>query len=58
MAACRGINQSDAQVFAAYALGFLPLPVPFLDIYVKAVSVTVFATVMAAALMHAMECSC
>jgi len=36
MAACRGINQSDAQVFAAYAVGFLPVPVPFLDIYGKA----------------------
>jgi hypothetical protein len=36
MAACRGIQQADAQVFAAYALGFLPLPVPFLDIYGKA----------------------
>jgi hypothetical protein len=36
MAACRGITQSDAQVFAAYALGFLPIPVPFLDIYGKA----------------------
>jgi len=36
MAACRGINQSDAQVFAAYAVGFLPIPVPFLDIYGKA----------------------
>jgi hypothetical protein len=36
MAACRGITQSDAQAFAAYALGFLPIPVPFLDIYGKA----------------------
>jgi hypothetical protein len=36
MAACRGLFQSDAQAFAAYALGFLPLPVPFLDIYGKA----------------------
>ena len=36
MAACVGITQSDAQVFAAYALGFLPMPVPFLDIYGKA----------------------
>ena len=33
---CRGLFQSDAQVFAAYALGFLPIPVPFLDIYGKA----------------------
>ena len=32
MEACRGLFQSDAQVFAAYALGFLPIPVPFLDI--------------------------
>jgi len=36
MEACRGLYQSDAQVFAAYALGFLPTPVPFLDIYGKA----------------------
>jgi hypothetical protein len=36
MAACRGVTQSDAQVFAAYALGFLPIPVPFLDVYGKA----------------------
>ena len=36
MAACRGVFQSDAQVFAAYALGFLPIPVPFLDIFGKA----------------------
>jgi hypothetical protein len=36
MAACVGITQSDAQVFAAYVLGFLPIPVPFLDIYGKA----------------------
>ena len=36
MEACRGLYQSDAQVFAAYALGFLPMPVPFLDIYGKA----------------------
>ena len=27
---------SDAQAFAAYAVGFLPLPIPFLDIYGKA----------------------
>src|SRR5262249_36308006 len=33
MEACRGLFQSDAQVSAAYALGFLPIPVPFLDIY-------------------------
>ena len=36
MAACRGTTQSDAQVLAADAVGFLPLPVPFLDIYGKA----------------------
>ena len=36
MAACRGLLQSDAQAFAAYALGFLPIPVPYLDIYGKA----------------------
>ena len=36
MQACRGLFQSDAQVFAAYALGFLPIPVPFLDLYGKA----------------------
>jgi opacity protein-like surface antigen len=38
MLACLGGKQSDAdaQVFAAYALGFLPIPVPFLDIYGKA----------------------
>lgn len=36
MKVCRGFLQSDAQVFAAYALGFLPIPVPFLDIYGKA----------------------
>jgi hypothetical protein len=36
MAACRGTMQSDAQAFVAYALGFLPIPVPFLDIYGKA----------------------
>jgi opacity protein-like surface antigen len=36
MEACRGLFQSDAQAFAAYALGFLPVPVPFLDIYGKA----------------------
>jgi hypothetical protein len=33
---CQSIFQSDAQVFAAYALGFLPVPVPFLDLYGKA----------------------
>jgi len=36
MEACRGVFQSDAQAFAAYALGFLPIPLPFLDIYAKA----------------------
>src|SRR5215475_2552165 len=35
MQACRGLFQSDAQAFAAYALGFLPLPVPYLDVYGK-----------------------
>jgi hypothetical protein len=35
MAACRGLFQSDAQAFAAYALGFLPIPLPYLDIYGK-----------------------
>jgi hypothetical protein len=36
MEACVGLYQSHAEVFAAYALGFLPIPVPFLDIYGKA----------------------
>ena len=36
MEVCRGVFQSDAHSFAAYALGFLPIPVPFLDIYGKA----------------------
>ena len=36
MVVCRGIFHSDAQTFAAYALGFLPIRVPFLDIYGKA----------------------
>ena len=36
MEACRGLFQSDAQAFAAYALGFLPSPVPSLDFYGKA----------------------
>jgi len=36
MMVCTGVFQSDAQAFAAYALGFLPIPVPFLDIYGKA----------------------
>jgi hypothetical protein len=36
MQACRGFTQSDAQAFAAYALGFLPIPVPLLDVYGKA----------------------
>jgi hypothetical protein len=31
-----GSVHSDAQAFAAYAVGFLPLPIPFLDIYGKA----------------------
>ena len=33
---CQELFQSNAQVFAAYALGFLPIPVPFLDVYGKA----------------------
>ena len=36
MLVCRGRFESDAQVLAAYALGFLPIPVPFLDLYGKA----------------------
>jgi hypothetical protein len=36
MAACRGVTQAVAQAFAAYALGFIPIPLPFLDIYGKA----------------------
>jgi hypothetical protein len=36
MVACVGVKQADAQAFAAYAVGFLPIPVPFLDIYGKA----------------------
>lgn len=37
MAVCRGQERSDseAQAFAAYALGFLPIPVPYLDVYGK-----------------------
>lgn len=31
-----GSVHSDAQAFAAFAVGFLPLPIPFLDIYGKA----------------------
>lgn len=31
-----GSVHSDATAFAAYAVGFLPLPLPFLDIYGKA----------------------
>jgi opacity protein-like surface antigen len=31
-----GSVHSDAQAFATYAVGFLPLPIPFLDIYGKA----------------------
>jgi hypothetical protein len=29
MEARRGLFRSDAQAFAAYALGFLPIPVPY-----------------------------
>jgi hypothetical protein len=36
MLVCTGDYSSDAQAFAAYALGFLPIPVPFLDVYGKA----------------------
>jgi Outer membrane protein beta-barrel domain len=36
MVACRGTHRSDSEAFVAYALGFLPIPVPFLDIYGKA----------------------
>ena len=36
MVVCEGTVKSEAQSFAAYALGFLPIPVPFLDIYGKA----------------------
>jgi Outer membrane protein beta-barrel domain len=35
MAVCKVSTHSDAQAFAGYALGFLPIPVPFLDIYGK-----------------------
>ena len=35
MEACRGLAESFAHAFAAYAVGFLPIPVPFLDIYGK-----------------------
>lgn len=31
-----GGSHSDAKAFAGYALGFLPIPVPFLDLYGKA----------------------
>lgn len=32
-----GVNvRADAKAFGAYAIGFLPIPVPFLDIYGKA----------------------
>jgi hypothetical protein len=36
MVACRGTYRSDSEAFVAYALGFLPILVPFLDIYGKA----------------------
>ena len=29
-------TQSDAKAYAGYAVGFLPLPVPFLDVFAKA----------------------
>ena len=31
-----GSARADAKAFAAYAVGFLPIPVPFLDVYGKA----------------------
>jgi hypothetical protein len=31
-----GNSHSDAKAFAGYAVGFLPIPVPFLDLYGKA----------------------
>lgn len=31
-----GVNHSDAKAFAGYAVGFLPIPVPYLDVYGKA----------------------
>jgi hypothetical protein len=31
-----GSSHSDAKAFAGYAVGFLPIPVPFLDLYGKA----------------------
>src|SRR5438874_2696283 len=31
-----GTSHSDAKAFAAYAVGFLPIPVPYLDLYGKA----------------------
>jgi OmpA family protein len=31
-----GNSHSDAKAFAGYAVGFLPIPVPFLDVYGKA----------------------
>ena len=31
-----GTHHSDAKAFAAFAVGFLPVPMPFLDLYAKA----------------------
>src|SRR5437773_10246056 len=31
-----GTSHTDAKAFAAYAVGFLPIPVPYLDLYGKA----------------------
>jgi hypothetical protein len=31
-----GTTRADAHAFAAYAVGYLPLPVPYLDVYGKA----------------------
>ncbi|MGH8133774.1 MAG: outer membrane beta-barrel protein, partial [Steroidobacteraceae bacterium] len=33
---CTGTSHSDARAFAGYAVGFLPIPVPFLDVFGKA----------------------
>jgi opacity protein-like surface antigen len=33
---CYSYSQSDAKALAGYAVGFLPIPVPYLDVYGKA----------------------
>jgi hypothetical protein len=33
---CRASSHSDAKAFAGYAVGFLPIPLPFLDLFGKA----------------------